>query len=311
MPEETKGLESTSEQEAQKATDEAEPSDEELLEQEGDESEEQEETSEPLEESLPEGEMSEEEDLGDETLDDFLDQGTEIKEGTANRVEHLLGIIKDQNARIEKLESDGPKEDSKKPKYTKAQLNKALATAIEEGDSVLLGDIMDYKVDQMREELRTEYRTEQKRISEANAQRSKEWNEVVANYAYLSDLGETQLYKGSHKELNLKNANSLLYRLSVQLYNDPNRSSIYAVPGGQKLAVADALSMILKKRKGKPPTSQESKKLNRRLAKAKRKTALGKGSPGAEKRTPKKAMTPEQRLDDYIEERKKLQASPL
>ena len=125
---------------------------------------------------------------------------------------------------------------------------------------------------------------------------------MTDSYGYLADPAEPELYEGAREELNVRSASSLLYRLSLQLYQ-----TMYAnEPGGQQLAVADALSRILRKR-NVSSSSKSSDKLKRALVKERRKNSPpGKRASGDEDDSPKHPKTDAERLDDYIAQRKQI-----
>ena len=205
------------------------------------------------------------------------------------------------------MEKDTSKDDGKK-KYSKEQLAKAMKSAMEDGDYDLMMDIYDYKVESMKDELKDEYVKEQKSVTERAKKAQEEWQTVQRDYSYLASQNEPELYNGSRRELNIGDPTSLLYKIAIQLFNaqDPSVHAKYQGPGGQRLAVADALSYILRKRRGKKINNKETSVLKKRLSKEKRKNSLASGSPGKEETVKSKGpMSDKDRINDYIESRRK------
>ena len=259
----------------------------------------------PLEESVPlvddtEAEVVDVESLLAEPASDDED----LPRGAIKRIDKLTARLKDAE---EKLAKQQDKESIDTGKYTPDQLNKAYKKAIEEGDSALAMDVMDYKIDQVKESLRKEYQAEQKQNIQQQQQINKEWISTVEKYdEYTSS--DNEIYDGSSKDLNLKDQKSLLHQLAVRLYSTQQEDAFqrYHKPGGQELAVADAFQLILKKKRGTPPKDKEKDLLKRKLAKEKRKKSLGSGSPGAEDKSPAKPKNKKEALDEYLSERRKL-----
>lgn len=236
--------------------------------------------------------------FSDATVDDFLGESEEEKKsGYQKRVDQLIGENKSLKERLDRIESSKP--DGEK-EYTPQELRAVTKKALEEGDANLLSDVMDYKVEQVKKELTKNYTEEQKRINEDNQARMKEWTEVVNDYAHLTNP-DGELYEGSSKELNIKDPNSILFKIAVNLFNTQEKYRQY---GGQRVAVADALSMILKKRKTTGSTNA-TKSLERQLAKEKQKSSLAGGDSLKAEEAPGKALSDKERLNEVISERRK------
>jgi len=257
------------------------------------------------EESEP---LKSEDDPDEIDIDDIIagdkKEDTERKPGYEKRIDKLTARLKSAEEKLSKYEN---KEAVDKGEYTEPQLRKALTKAINEGDATLIYDIMDYMSEQKANALRKEYQTEQKKVQEAQQQQRQEWGTIVQRYEDYSDT-ENEIYPGSSRDLNLKDQRSLLFQTATKLYMSDQEELFqrYHKPGGQELAVADALQMIIRKR-GRNPKDKEKDLLKRKLAKEKRKKSLGSGSPGKEERAPAKPMTAQEKLRDYLEERKKMQ----
>ncbi len=259
-------------------------------------------------------------------VSEFLDEPK--KSGEQRRIDKLTAEkyqLKDDMAkmqsRLEALESKEKPSSGKQ--YTDAQLATALKTAMDEGDASLVMEVMNYKVQAAEKKLRTEYQKEQQeQVAQAKSQQA-EWTRVVDSYGYLSAKDEPEVYAGSQAELNINNPNSLLRQIALALYTGQGTGTpeeqeelfkYYHKSGGQAQAVADALRMILKKRRGTTAEDKEKRSLKNRLTKERRKKSLTAGNTAikAEKsKASRRPMTEKERLDDYINERKQTQADRL
>lgn len=266
------------------------------------EKEEKEETSESLAEASDEAKSSEA-----KTTDDEEDI-TEIikrKSGSQKRIDKLTAQNKELVERLDKLEASRPEEGKKT--YTDAQLRAALKKGLEEQDHDLIADIIDYRVNSVKDSIRKEYKDEQKAIANKQKAVTKEWKDTVDTYTYLSDPKKAEIYPGSHDELNIGNNSSYLIKEAMKLYNsvDVDLFELYHQPGGQARAVTDALATIIQRRGGIKPTNKEADRLEKKLAKEKRKNSLA--APETEKseeETPTKPLTDKERVDSVINERK-------
>ncbi len=246
-------------------------------------------------------------------LDRILDEEPESednssKTGVQRRIDTLVGEKKALEARLAALEADKATREGKTPEYSDAQLRVALKKALDEQDSDLVWEIMDYRLKRQQESLVKMYQDEKKQSLD-NAQRiQSEWEETCSAYDKYADTKIPAVYSSSHKDLNLRDASSLLYQVAMQLYwNGGSVRERYKGPGGQKLAVADALTKIISY-KGAKGKDSEKEKLKRQLQKEKRKQAIvGEGSPGAEEKSSGKPKTDAERLAEVIAERKKYQ----
>lgn len=306
MSEETKvGTEATTEN---KATETDAPKEEKTIAEEaaskGPFKKEEEETSESLAEASDDAESSEA-----KTPDEEEEDITEIikkKSGSQKRIDKLTAQNKELMDRLDKLEANRS-EEGKKP-YTEVQLRAALKKGLEEGDHDLIADIIDYRVKSVKDSIRKEYRDEQKAVAKRQADSAKEWTDTVDTYSYLSDSTKPEIYPGSHDELNIKNNSSYLFKEATKLYTsaDADLFELYHRPGGQARAVTDALTTIIQRRGGMKSDGKATKRLEKKLAKEKRKNSLA--APNAEKSEeviPTKPLTDKERVDSIIDERKK------
>jgi len=275
---------------------------------EAEESTEQPEISEEAKE-LAKEEVPPDEKTGDEELDEVEEllkepETDNEKSKVQRRIDQLtakLKTLEEENAKI-RMERDS--KDGKPPVYTPQQLKTALKKAFDDGDADLAWDIIEYRNNQIKEELRNEYITEQNRQVEQTKKIQSEWDETVNAYAKYSDTKIPALWSNSQADLNLKDANSLLYQVALALYQDETKG-YKKQPGGQKLAVADALTIIMSKKGGKRKDS-EKELLKRQLLKEKRKKTIpGTGSSGEEELAPKRPLSDSERLAEVLAERKK------
>jgi len=189
--------------------------------------------------------------------------------------------------------------------YSDTELRAAMQKAMEEGDSHLMWEIMNYKTERVKKELRGEYEGEIKAQQERAQQAKTEWATICQSYEYLADPEEDELWAGSHAELDIKNEASTLYKLAHYMYGvEPQ----YHRPGGSELVVAHALARIIKKRRGAKAPDKEKTRLKKQLVKERRKKSLGTGS-SAEKDTdvPVRPKSEKDKLDEYLAGRRKMQ----
>lgn len=256
-------------------------------------------TEEKTDEVVVPDEKEPEEDL----LSEFTKPTEAKKDNVQKRIDQLTAQLKELKAENEKLKVP-TNEPSKPVKYTDDQLKAALRKATDEGDSDLQWEIMKYMKEQSKQELIDMYTEEKNSVMNARKSIDHEWSRVVNDYGKAWDDGSgKEIYEGAKDELNLFDG-SLLYRLAQDMYKnsvDENGNSIYFYQGGQRQAVADALNRILKKRRlGSDP---EKRKLERSLAKAKRKGSIASTSSSDGQATRVKSTGDS--LADYVAERKK------
>jgi len=230
----------------------------------------------------------------------------EDKSHVQRRINDLTREKKLLEDRLTKLEQEKSSKEGKEPEYSDAQLRTAMKKALDEGDANLAMDIFDYRMKKMEDGLVKRYEDDkQSHLKRAQAIQE-EWNQVVTTYDKYIDPKSPEIYPGSHKDLSLRSATSLLYQVAMALYSseDPEKRAYYQSPGGQKLAVTDALTYILSKKAGKGKDS-EKELLKRQLQKEKRKKSIVSGGPGEESKAPRRSLTDAERLEEVISERKK------
>jgi hypothetical protein len=227
------------------------------------------------------------------------------KPNVQKRIDKLTAELKAAREELGALKTSRPAKDGEdKPEYTEDQLLQATEQAIENKDARLLQEIFNYKVTKVKDDLIKMYQSEQTQTREQSTKIQKEWNDTLTAYQRYSDQKTPEVYPGSRKDLNLADADSLIYKVSKALYTDPEKRESYAIPGGQKLAVADALTIILSKKGG--VTDAEKERLKRQLGKEKQKNSpVGSGMSGEQEGSPARPLTSSERLDEAIAERTK------
>lgn len=243
----------------------------------------------------------------DATAEEAEDEVSELlkkpepKDNVQKRIDQLTAEKKALQAQLDQYKTKAP-ETKGEPEYTDAQLKKALNDAMEKGDSDLIFEIMDYKAKKVERDLRKAYLDDVNSRQAAEQKIYTEWNDVVTDYSRVwEDEAGKEIYPGAANELDIKKADSLLYRTAKALMSrvDENGRNIYFRDGGQRIAVADALALILRRKK----LTGNEKKLERALSKEKRKKSLGSGS-AMEVDIPAKPKSHKENLSDYMEERK-------
>ena len=232
----------------------------------------------------------------------------EDKSNVQRRIDKLTAELKTAQSELNTLKQEKATKEGKTPEYSDAQLRVAMKKALEDGDGNLAMDIFDYRMKKMEDTLVKRYEDDkQSYVTKAKAIQD-EWNQTTLSFDKYADTKTQELYTGSHKDLNIRDATSLLYQVAMALYwsNDPEKAKYYqGQPGGQKLAVTDALTYILGKKAGGKGKDSEKEMLKRQLQKEKRKKSIVSGSPGEETRSPGRPMSDVERLEEVIAERKK------
>jgi len=254
--------------------------------------------------------IEEDSELG-ELLDDIPAEETDSKKsGLEKRVDKLTKQSYDKDAKIAELEKKliGKPVETKaegKPKYTNAQLVTALEKARNEGDTSLEIEIMQHISDAKAESVKSEYEAKEIALKAANEKMQTDWIAITDMFHY----DEVEIYPGSQTELNIKDSNSLVYRLSAELFQ--NQGFKDEVNGMSK-AVSEALRRILaKKNSAKPQKSSKEKQLEKKVKKLKRKTSSPSGTKTVKADEPKKETrlkSNSDKVSEAISEKKKLQS---
>jgi hypothetical protein len=209
-------------------------------------------------------------------LKDFLPEVAEEdeKSNVQKRIDKLTAQLKQLKEENEELKNTvAPEGEKKKTRYTPEQLKGAISKAMQEQDHDLLMEVIQYAVETAKEDLRTEYTGEITKEQEVKKAIAVEWSDVLKRYDYLASPNQPELYAGARKDLDLKNQKSLLFRLAAELYTNPQTATEYRYKGGQRQAVADALTQILRK-KTNPSESGEALKLKKQLDKERMKNSF-------------------------------------
>jgi hypothetical protein len=249
------------------------------------------------------------ESAGEEDADDLSEFDAPVektKDNVQKRIDQLTAQIKELKAENDKLKTPEEKKSSDKPQYTEAQLKAALKKAFDEGDHELAMEIFDYKVGKAQEDLIKMYNDERNKAVEGQKAVVTEWNKVCNDYSKVwADDDGKEIYPNAKNELSLGSESSLLYRLALKMYTesrDENGRLIYNTQGGQRQAVADAVTQILRKRRTSADPAK--KVMERKLAKAKRKASIPSTS-STEGGDTAKLRSSGDKLQDYLSERKK------
>ena len=252
-----------------------------------------------------EEETAEATDEVEETLREQPEDG--VTPGVQKRIDRLTAEKKALEERLGKLEAQQNQAAGKTPKYSEAQLKVALKKALDDGDADLAFEIISHINKQSKDELVEMYENEKKQYMEASRQISAEWDETLNAYSKYADTKIPEIWPNSHADLNVREATSLLYQVAMKLYSDPALPQ-YRKPGGQRMAVADALTKIFVWKAGSRGKDSEKERLKRQLMKEKKKKSIVSGGATGEDETgPARLMSDNERLEEVISERKKFQ----
>jgi hypothetical protein len=254
-----------------------------------------------------EGEAAEE--TPEVSQEDEVDKILKEAEGTPNvqkRIDRLSAELKALKAENESLKVQ--KVPPGKRTYTDDELSIAMMKAVEEQDPNLMKQIIVEIKSGVKDEMVKMY-TEEKQAGMKQAQAiDNEWKDVVDAYSKYADTKVPPIWPTSHKDLNIVDHTSMLYQIAMKLYwsNDPEKKEYYRQPGGQKLAVADALTYLMRTKAGKT-TATKVKKLEKQLTKERMKKSPVSGGPAGETKASKAPATAEDTLAEVIAERKAYQ----
>ena len=250
-----------------------------------------------IEEAITDGEEPDGEEADSQELED--EEPIAKKTGVQKRIDKLTARLKELEAANENLTKQAtPKETSKV--YNDEQLDRAEDIAwnkIDEGDSVegrrLLREVSKERLKNQKRDLVGLYEQEKSTAKQQQTQQQIEWTSVMERYS------------SDDPDMDIRNESSKLFKLSKKYFEDKELSAEYTGKGGMLRAVSDAF-LALVKTKGKTKKASSEKKLERKLAKARRKTSLGSGSAekGGKSKGPKSTGDP---FKDYIAERKAFQ----
>ena len=222
------------------------------------------------------------------------------------RIDRLTAELKSLKAENSQLKSSAPAE--KTTRYTDEQLAQAMMKAVEDQNPALVRDIFTEIRKGIKEEM-VEMYTKEKEASLSQVNRiATEWDETVGTFKKYADPSIPAIWPTSHKDLNITNQTSMLYQLAMALYwnKDPDKAKYYQQSGGQKLAVTDALTYLLRTKAGKT-TSTKVKKLEKQLTKERMKKSPVSGGTSGEEKSTRAPQSAEDTLAEVIAERKKYQ----
>jgi hypothetical protein len=254
----------------------------------------------PAEEAAPEAEP--------ESEAERIIRENEETPNVQKRIDALTAKIKALEA--EKAQAKEKPAEKEKKVYTEEQLAHAMMKAVEENNPALMRDVIAEIRSGVKDELVKMYNDE-KNAGKAQVEAlTRDWEETVDAYSKYADTKIPEIWPGSHKDLNLPNTTSMLYQIAMALYwnKDPQKAAYYQKPGGQKQAVADALTYLIRTKAGKS-TDTKVRTLKNALTKERMKKSPVTGGPsGVVEKTPKATQTENERLEEVINERKQYQA---
>lgn len=258
-----------------------------------------------------EGSESDEQDTLDEGAEgsDKLDDSTEEVE--KDKVQRRIDVITAEKFR-EKARADALETRLKKLEetssthekvYTEEQLNSAeeqVDDLMTKGETVealrLQRTIEAERRKNLERGLRSEYKEEKATVEKNRTQQQQEWISVVERYG--PDILPSQY--SEDPDFNINDTSSQFFQIAKKLFSDPELKIDYEGSGGMLKAVSDAFLELVRIRSKKKSSTE--KKLERKIAKDRKKTSL---SPGGAKQpeTTGKAK-PASDLEDYISNRK-------
>jgi len=223
------------------------------------------------------------------TFDEFEKDYTEKKNGAQKRIDKLTAEKYQYASEIENLRKEldalkaGKAPDvenlQEKPKYTEQQLRKAYEKAVNDGDADLQWEIQSELTKLKVFEAEQRYIMQNRQVTKQQEEEAAIFAGIVENYSFEND-----------PDLNIKDQNSLICRVTHTLLNDERTKNYYGKMGAARLAaaVADARAYIYELRL-KKKTLSKTKHLEKNLQKEKLKNSLaGSGSPGSKSAGKKK-----------------------
>lgn len=252
-----------------------------------------------------------EEQTADE-VDRILKEAEAETPNVQKRIDALTAKVKALEAENAKL-AKGEKAQTEEKVYTQEELAHAMMKAVEENNPALMRDVIAEIQSGVEKKLLKMYTEEKESGKKASEAIQTEWNETVESFKPYTDPKKAPLWPNSHKDLDLTSPTSLLYQVAMALYwsKDEAKATHYrGQPGGQKLAVADALTYLLRTKAGKV-TDSKVQGLKTQLTKERMKKSPVSGGPGAEKKGPAKPKTGADTLAEVIAERKQFQEERL
>ena len=192
--------------------------------------------------------------------------------------------------------------------YTQEQLDKAFTEAYADGDVALMQEIRKHERENLKREMETKYAKPTQTEQQFTPAQQKEANTIERNFGKYADKTITEIYPGSHTELDIMNPTSALRRMAIAKYQSDPKT--YSQDGGMIQAVTEAYTDILNIRLGVKTKQKnvEDTLLKNKVKKLQREKSQGSSSAmGARKDSkPSKPKTQSERTKDYVADRKKI-----
>ena len=191
--------------------------------------------------------------------------------------------------------------------YTQEQLDTAFEKAFEDGDVALMQEIRKHERENLKRELKVKNEPAQQQ-NQLTPQQQKETDQVVRQFGKYADKSITEVYPGSHSELDIMDPSSALRRMAMAKYHGDPKT--YHLDGGMVQAVVDSYTEILNIRMGVKAKQKntEDALLRNKVKKLQREKSQGSSSAmaGRKNNAPKKPRTQSDTTKDYVAGRKKL-----
>jgi len=237
--------------------------------------------------------------------------------GMQKRIDKVTAQKGEKDTQIAKLEAqvaeltknvDTIKEGKTPEKiYTDVQLDDAFEEAVADGDMKLIREIKRHYKANAEREASAKHPKPQTEQQFTPAQQ-KEANTIERNFGKYADKTITEIYPGSHTELDIMNPTSALRRMAIAKYQSDPKT--YSQDGGMIQAVTEAYTDILNIRLGVKTKQKnvEDTLLKNKVKKLQREKSQGSSSAmGARKDSkPSKPKTQSERTKDYVADRKKI-----
>lgn len=234
------------------------------------------------------------------------DKDADVTPNVQKRFDKLTAEKRALEERLARLESQqAPQESGKLPKYSDEQLQVALKKGMEEGDTNLVWQVMDHVRKQTKQDLIEMYEGEKNAHIQREQKIAGEWQETVDAYKQYADTKVPEIWPNSHKDLDIRNGTGLLYQIAMKLYYNSEKN-YKNQPSGQKLAVADAFTYLMRTKAGKQ-TNTRVKSLTKQLTKERMKKSPVSGGPSGGEKSQSKPLSADDTLAEVIAERRKYQ----
>ena len=236
--------------------------------------------------------------------------------GMQKRIDKVTAQKGEKDAQIATLQAqiaeltkkvDAPAQKAEDKVYTQEQLDTAFDKAFEDGDTALMQEIRKHERSNLKRELETKYKPAEQQ-NQLTPQQQKETDQVVRQFGKYADKSITEVYPGSHQELDIMDPSSALRRMAMAKYHGDPKT--YHQDGGMVQAVVDSYTEILNIRMGVKAKQKntEDALLRNKVKKLQREKSQGSSSAmaGRKNNAPKKPRTQSDTTKDYVAGRKKL-----